>query len=160
MLVNSTVKLQFIMCFGGLALDLQMRCTQDWVRSPMVHRIWHKMVGVRVLLHESLTKSGHQLNDIWQLCFRFSQGRCSWQHPLTGFRAAGHSVHRVHIRCVVICLQANEALNQFRSIDRHNRKQYFYLNLLVQDRSESLWLLFLCLCKTAVSHCNCFLLFS
>ncbi|XP_076463277.1 uncharacterized protein LOC143295453 isoform X2 [Babylonia areolata] len=29
---------------------------------------------------------------------------------------------------------ANEALNQFRSIDRHNRAQYFYLNLLVQDR--------------------------
>ncbi|XP_070196553.1 transient receptor potential cation channel subfamily V member 1-like [Littorina saxatilis] len=29
---------------------------------------------------------------------------------------------------------ATEALNQFRSIDRHNRKQYFYLNLLVQDR--------------------------
>lgn len=34
--------------------------------------------------------------------------------------------------------QANEALNQFRSIDRHNRKQYFYLNLLVQDRSEQM----------------------
>nr|KAG5703897.1 hypothetical protein BaRGS_008156 [Batillaria attramentaria] len=29
---------------------------------------------------------------------------------------------------------AREALDQFRRIDRHARKQYFYLNLLVQDR--------------------------